>query len=99
MRALVGLWGVGDTQCGFKFFQRNIARDLFARQKIDGYMFDVEILRLAAKSGYRIKEVGVRWGDDGDTRYDPVAGTWRNAKELLRIRFSRAQPRGGRMTR
>lgn len=88
MRALVGLWGVGDTQCGFKFFQRDIARDLFARQKIDGYMFDVEILRLATKSGYRIKEVGVRWRDDADSRYDPVGGTLKNARELLRIRFS-----------
>jgi dolichyl-phosphate beta-glucosyltransferase len=88
MRALVGLWGVGDTQCGFKFFQRDIARDLFARQKIDGYMFDVEVLRLATRSGYRIREVGVRWRDDADSRYDPVAGTLKNARELLRIRFS-----------
>ncbi len=85
---LVGLWGVGDTQCGFKFFQRDIARDLFARQKIDGYMFNVEVLRLAVKSGYRIKEVGVRWRDDADSRYDAVGGTLRNARELLRIRFS-----------
>jgi dolichyl-phosphate beta-glucosyltransferase len=88
MRALVGLWGVADTQCGFKFFQCDIARDLFARQKIDGYMFDVEVLRLATKSGYRIKEVGVRWRDDADTRYNPVSGTIKNARELLRIRFS-----------
>jgi dolichyl-phosphate beta-glucosyltransferase len=89
MRALVGLHGIGDTQCGFKFFQGAVARDLFARQRIDGYMFDVEILVLARKTGYRIKEVGVRWADDGDSRYDPVGGTWRNAKELLRIRFGR----------
>jgi len=88
MRAIVGLWGVADTQCGFKFFQAHIAHDLFSRQKIDGYMFDVEVLRLAMKSGYRIKEVGVLWRDDADSRYDPVAGTLKNARELLRIRFS-----------
>ena len=89
MRTLVGLHGVADTQCGFKFFQRRVARDLFGRQRIDGYMFDVEILRLALRSGYRVKEVGVRWADDGDSRYDPVGGTLKNAKELLRIRFMR----------
>lgn len=89
MRALVGLYGINDTQCGFKFFSRQAAYRLFSKQKIDGYMFDVEILRLARLEGMQIKEVGVRWADDGDTRYDPIAGTWRNAKELLRIRFMR----------
>jgi dolichyl-phosphate beta-glucosyltransferase len=89
MRTLIGLRGIGDTQCGFKFFTSAVAKDLFSRQKLDGYMFDIEILVLARNAGYRIKEVGVRWADDGDSRYDPVGGTWRNAKELLRIRFAR----------
>ena len=89
MRALVGLYGINDTQCGFKFFSRRAAVALFTKQKIDGYMFDVEILRLARLEGVRIQEVGVRWADDGDTRYDPIGGTIRNAKELLRIRFMR----------
>ena len=89
MRRLVGLYDVVDTQCGFKFFQQNVARALFTRQRIDGYMFDVEILRLAKVMGYQITEVGVRWQDDGDSRYNPVTGTIRNARELLRIRFMR----------
>ena len=72
------------------------ARDLFARQRIDGYMFDVEILRLAVRSGYRIKEVGVRWRDDGDSRLDLVAGNWRNFVDMLRIRFGRAARSAGR---
>ena len=46
MRLLVGLCGIRDTQCGFKFF-RGEAPAIFARQQIDGYMFDVEILCLA----------------------------------------------------
>jgi glycosyltransferase involved in cell wall biosynthesis len=86
LRALLGLRGVRDTQCGFKVFRGDVARDLFARQRIDGYMFDVEILRLADRSGYRIKEVGVRWRDDGDSRLDLVAGNWRNLVDLLHIR-------------
>jgi dolichyl-phosphate beta-glucosyltransferase len=49
-------------------------------------MFDVEILHLAERSGYRIKEVGVRWRDDGDSRLDLLAGNWRNLVDLLRIR-------------
>jgi dolichyl-phosphate beta-glucosyltransferase len=89
MHCLTGLWHVRDTQCGFKFFRAPVARDLFARQRIDGYMFDVEVLCLAARAGYRIKEVGVRWRDDGDSRLDLVAGNWRNLLDLLRIRFRR----------
>lgn len=89
MRALVGLHGINDTQCGFKFFSRRAAIALFSKQKIDGYMFDVEILRLARLHGMKMKEVGVRWADDGDTRYNPIGGTIKNAKELLKIRFMR----------
>ena len=58
MHLVMGLPHVRDTQCGFKFFRGPVARDLFARQRIDGYMFDIEILHLAARSGYRVKEVG-----------------------------------------
>jgi dolichyl-phosphate beta-glucosyltransferase len=89
MHLLLGLRNVRDTQCGFKFFRGDVARDLFARQRIDGYMFDVELLHLANRSGYRIKEVGVRWRDDRDSRLDLVAGNWRNMVDLLRIRVAR----------
>jgi dolichyl-phosphate beta-glucosyltransferase len=93
MHLLVGLWHVRDTQCGFKFFRGDVARDLFGRQRIDGYMFDVEILYLAARAGYRVKEVGVRWRDDGDSRLELVAGNWRNFVDLLRIRFGKVRRR------
>lgn len=89
MRPLVGLWGIADTQCGFKFFRGAVAHDLFARQSIDGYMFDVEVLSLAVRSGYQVKEIGVNWQDDGDTRLQLVSGNWRNLKDLFRIRFGR----------
>jgi glycosyltransferase involved in cell wall biosynthesis len=92
LRALLDVGGVRDTQCGFKFFRGEVARELFARQRIDGYMFDAEILHLAARSGRRIKEVGVRWRDDGDSRLDLVAGNWRNLRDILRIRFGAAGP-------
>jgi dolichyl-phosphate beta-glucosyltransferase len=92
MHLVLGLWHIHDTQCGFKFFRGPIARDLFGRQRIDGYMFDVEILHLAERSGYPIKEVGVRWRDDGDSRLRLVAGNWRNMLDILQIRFGKAAP-------
>ncbi len=87
MHAVVGLPGITDTQCGFKFFQRPVALDLFSRQRIDGYMFDVEILYLAQKSGYRIAQVPVRWRDDGDSRLVLIGGNIRNVRDIFRIRF------------
>jgi dolichyl-phosphate beta-glucosyltransferase len=89
MHLTLGLWDIIDTQCGFKVFTGGVARDLFSRQRIDGYMFDVEILYLAQRSGYRIKQVGVRWRDDGDSRLDLVADNWTNVLDILRIRLAR----------
>lgn len=89
MQALTGLHGITDSQCGFKFFERQAALDIFARQKIDGYMFDVEILVIAARLGYRVKEVPIRWADDGDSRLQLLRGNVRNVIDMLRIRFSR----------
>jgi len=83
---LPALRGVPDTQCGFKFFQGEAARALFAAQRVDGYMFDVELLVLAAAAGYQVKQVGLRWRDDGDSRLDLLSGNWRNLVDLLRIR-------------
>jgi dolichyl-phosphate beta-glucosyltransferase len=87
VRNLMGLGGIGDTQCGFKFFPLAVARELFSAQRIDGYMFDVEILALARKRGYRIQQVPIRWRDDGDTRLNLVSGNLRNMADILRIRF------------
>ncbi len=87
MHAVVGLTGITDTQCGFKFFTRAAAREIFTRQQIDGYMFDVEILVLARRLGYRIQQVPIRWHDDGDSRLNVISGNLRNAVDLLRIRF------------
>ncbi|MEE2657012.1 MAG: glycosyltransferase [Candidatus Latescibacterota bacterium] len=86
LRAGMGLGDFPDTQCGFKFFQGDVLRDLFRRQKIDGYMFDVEILLLAGKLGLKIDRIPVHWRDDPDSRFNPVSGSIRNFIELLRIR-------------
>jgi dolichyl-phosphate beta-glucosyltransferase len=91
LRAVVGMPGVRDTQCGFKFFPMEIARDLFSRQRIDGYMFDVEVLVLAQRLGYQIVEVPIRWRDDADSRLQLLSGNLRNVADIFRIRFSCAR--------
>jgi dolichyl-phosphate beta-glucosyltransferase len=85
MQTVVGLHGISDTQCGFKFFPRAAAKALFGAQKIDGYMFDVEILALARRLGYRIQQVPIRWHDDADSRLQLVAGNLRNVRDIFRI--------------
>jgi dolichyl-phosphate beta-glucosyltransferase len=90
MQTLVGLRGITDSQCGFKFFRRQVALELFRRQKIDGYMFDVELLALALLFGYKVKEVPIRWRDDGDSRLQLLSGNIRNVMDLFRIRLSRS---------
>lgn len=86
MHTVVGLRDISDTQCGFKFFPAEAAKLLFERQRIDGYMFDVEILALAAQWGWRIRQVPIRWRDDGDSRLGLVAGNLRNVRDIFRIR-------------
>jgi dolichyl-phosphate beta-glucosyltransferase len=85
MQTLVGLPGINDSQCGFKFFQREPAKELFRRQKIDGYMADVEILAIARRLGYTIQQVPIRWRDDADSRLDLIAGNLRNVQDIFRI--------------
>jgi dolichyl-phosphate beta-glucosyltransferase len=88
MHAVIGLPEIADTQCGFKFFRGDVARDLFRRQRIDGYMYDVEVLALAQRLGYRIKEVPIRWHDDADSRLQLFSGNLRNAMDIFKIRLS-----------
>lgn len=60
MRAATGLH-IADTQCGFKLFRRDVAQDVFSRQTLERFGFDVEVLFIAYKRGFQIAEVPVRW--------------------------------------
>jgi glycosyltransferase involved in cell wall biosynthesis len=53
--------GINDTQCGFKCFSRDTSEDLFSQQRLNGWSFDIELLFLARKRGYSIKEIGIPW--------------------------------------
>ena len=68
---LASIWVVGpvqDTQCGFKGFTRAAARDLFAQQQILSIVFDVEVIYIARRRGYRIAIVPIRWFDKRGSR-------------------------------
>lgn len=78
--------GVRDTQCGFKAFTAEAARDLFRYARIDGWAFDLEILALARRRGFQIAEIGVEWKDDGRSRVNPLKDMWKVIKEAMTIR-------------
>jgi glycosyltransferase involved in cell wall biosynthesis len=57
-----------DTQCGFKLFEATAAREIFRRQRVERFGFDVEVLYIAQHLGYRTLEVPVRWNDVAGTK-------------------------------
>jgi dolichyl-phosphate beta-glucosyltransferase len=81
--------GCRDTQCGFKLFRRQAALDLFSRLETQGFSFDVEVLLLARKLGYRLVEVPVVWCDSPPSRVRIIRSSWQMLKELWRIRSLR----------
>jgi glycosyltransferase involved in cell wall biosynthesis len=86
MRMFTGL-PFRDTQCGFKLFEADAARDIFSRQRIDGFGFDVEVLYIAHRLGYRAVEVPVRWNDAMGTK----VSLWRGIKafgEPVQVRWN-----------
>jgi dolichyl-phosphate beta-glucosyltransferase len=86
---LASIWVAGpvkDTQCGFKGFTRSAARDLFARQQVTSIVFDVEIIFLARRRGYRLAVVPIRWFDKRGSRMRTRPGlALRVAWDLFRI--------------
>jgi dolichyl-phosphate beta-glucosyltransferase len=83
---VVGIRGLHDTQCGLKVFEGDLARAIFARQRIPGFMFDPETVLIAQRLGVPIYEMGVRWTDSPDTRVRLSSGL-RLLPDLLRIRL------------
>ena len=79
--------GIKDTQCGFKLFTKDAANKIFNLQKLDGFSFDVEILYLAKKCGFQIKEVPVTWINNPDTKINSVKDSAKMFVDLLKIRW------------
>ena len=78
---------IRDYQCGFKAISRRAAQELVPLVQDTGWFFDSELLILGVKSGYRVKEVPVKWTDDPDSRVKIVGTAYDDLKGLLRLRF------------
>ncbi len=87
VQVVVGLWGVWDTQCGFKAFSSRVVQDVLSLCEIDRWAFDPEVLKIAKKKGYKIKEVPVRWVNDPDSKVN-LKGMMRMGVDLLKIRWN-----------
>ncbi len=96
---LVAVGGFQDTQCGFKCFRHEVAQDLFQRVQLYGAEaglakggmvtgFDVEVLFLALKRGYKVKEVPVQWYYVATTNVSPLLDSVRMFTDVLRVRLN-----------
>jgi dolichyl-phosphate beta-glucosyltransferase len=83
---LTAVRGFEDTQCGFKMFSHEVAEDLFGVQQMTGIGFDVELLFIARKRGYRIRQVPITWYFDADSRMRLVADSLGILLEIWEIR-------------
>lgn len=86
MRAIVGL-PFDDTQCGFKLFESRAAREIFARQRLHRFGFDVEVLFIARRLSYKILEVPVRWSNVEGSKVGMLNGA-QSFVDLLTIRLN-----------
>ncbi|MDZ4718570.1 MAG: glycosyltransferase family 2 protein [Roseiflexaceae bacterium] len=96
---VVAIGGFQDTQCGFKAMQRTVSDDLFRRVQIYGdnappvqgaavTAYDVELLFLAVKRGYRVAEIPVPWRYGEETKVSALRDSWRNLRDVLRVRWN-----------
>lgn len=83
---LTAVRGFEDTQCGFKMFNRRAAEDLFGVQQMTGIGFDIELLFIARKRGYHIKQVPITWYFDADSRMRLVGDSLHLLVEIWQIR-------------
>lgn len=91
---LLFLSRLSDTQCGFKAITRQAARELVPRIENEEWFFDTELLLLAEKGGYRVKDIPVTWVEDPDTRVDILKTVLEDLRGLARMRLKRIPQRG-----
>ena len=85
---VLALPGLEDTQCGFKCFRGDIADEVFPLQTISGWTFDVEVLFIARRRGYRIAEVGIPWYFNADSKVRVARDASRMFLDLINIRLN-----------
>lgn len=80
--------GIHDTQCGFKLFTRHAAREIFGRQRIHRWGFDMESLAIARNLKYKIVEIPVSWFNSSESRLRPIRDSFRTLSELIAIKMN-----------
>lgn len=80
--------GINDTQCGFKVFKKEVAKELFRLQRLEGFCFDAEILYIAKRKGYSVKETGVRWINREGSKVSIIASPINMFCDIFRIRIN-----------
>lgn len=95
---MVAVRGIWDTQAGFKCFKGDVAKNLFSKLKVYGHgkkvqgalvtAFDVELLFLAKKDGFKIKEVPIIWHHVATSRVNPLKDSVRMFRDVLKVRFN-----------
>lgn len=83
---LLAVRGIKDTQCGFKLFQKKAAQEIYKRETFDRFSFDIEVLAIARKIGFRTKEVGITWYDDPHSTVNPIKDGLRMIKDSWIVR-------------
>jgi glycosyltransferase involved in cell wall biosynthesis len=81
---IFAVWGVWDTQCGFKAFSERAVNDIFSQCRINRWGFDIEVLALARRLGYKVVIVPVYWINNPDSRVT-LSGYLNTFKELFQI--------------
>jgi len=78
-------WGIKDTQCGFKMFSEHAAKEIFPLQTMERWSFDMELVAIAKKHGYKIKEVPVIWEEQVGSRLRAVKTAVRSLRDVFVI--------------
>jgi glycosyltransferase involved in cell wall biosynthesis len=77
--------GLNDTQCGFKCFRAEVAEDIFKRQTLHGWSFDIELLYIARRHGYRIVEIPIHWYHFSDSKISALRDAVGMITDIFRI--------------
>ena len=85
---ILALPGLHDTQCGFKCFSANAAEILFKQQTLPGWSFDVELLFIARKLGYKVMEIPVPWYFNPESKIRVMKDSFQMGMDLLKIRMN-----------
>jgi dolichyl-phosphate beta-glucosyltransferase len=85
VRLLAGL-EISDTQCGFKGFRQAAAREIFGRQRMDGFSFDVEVLLLARHLHFKVVDMPVEWSNSTESKVHVLRDSLRMLRDVVAVR-------------